>query len=48
MSILPQSPTMRLICLLTLTVLALAGCGYKGPLFLPKPDQTSTAPQAKP
>ena len=35
------------ICLLVLAAL-LAGCGYKGPLYLPKPKPGAQTPAQKP
>ncbi|WP_157461906.1 LPS translocon maturation chaperone LptM [Chitinimonas koreensis] len=35
---------MRLLVLCLIASL-LAACGYKGPLYLPKPDQTSSSPK---
>ncbi|HET7371590.1 MAG TPA: lipoprotein [Gammaproteobacteria bacterium] len=35
---------MRLLCLALLALGLLAGCGQKGPLFLPRPEQPAPAP----
>lgn len=40
-------PTMRATATLFL-LLALAGCGTKGPLYLPEPGQDPRAPQKPP
>ena len=35
---------MRKLATLMLLALLLCGCGYKGPLYLPPPDQAKAAP----
>ncbi|WP_137939397.1 lipoprotein [Chitinivorax sp. B] len=37
---------MRLICTLTLLAL-LSACGFKGPLYLPKPEPAKNQPSEK-
>ena len=45
----PRLPTIMraAICLLVLAVL-LSGCGYKGPLYLPKPKSEAQKPAPAP
>ena len=37
---------MRALLPLTVLALLLAGCGYKAPLYLPKPEAQKSAPPA--
>ena len=39
---------MRLVVSLLLTAVLLAACGYKGPLFLPKPKPEAQPPASAP
>jgi predicted small lipoprotein YifL len=50
MLIFSPAPASSMRALLTLIVLAsmLAGCGYKGPLYLPKPKAEAKKPASPP
>lgn len=41
-------PTMRPVLPLIVLAAVLAGCGYKGPLYLPKPKPEAQQPAPKP
>ena len=41
-------PTMRAVFSMIVLALSIAGCGYKGPLYLPKPKPEAQKPAPPP